>query len=86
MIRNVKMKVGDYMRAKSDRDSITTASFLHGWAAALADLNRIHDEPTAVANTMRGGGVSLADLKRAGVEAYDLDEIRKCMPKRRRDR
>ena len=81
-MRNRRMKVGAFMSEKYGTDSATTSLFLHGWAAALADMNRGHDQPTIVANVMHGGGVTVRDLKRAGVESYDLDEIRKCMPRR----
>lgn len=53
--------------------------FLIGFGMALADLNRLHDEPVAVADTISGAGLTIADFKRAGMEEYDLKELRKCV-------
>jgi hypothetical protein len=52
--------------------------FLRGFAIALADLNRLHDQPTMVRDVIDGAGLTLADFKRAGVEPYDLKELRKA--------
>jgi hypothetical protein len=52
--------------------------FLCGFAIALADLNRLHDQPGMVRDTIDGANLSLADFKRAGVERYDLDELKKA--------
>lgn len=53
--------------------------FMAGFALALADINRLHDCPTYVVDTMVGAGFTIADFKRAGVEAYDLQELEKCV-------
>lgn len=50
-----------------------------GIAIALASLNRMHDQPTMVCDVLRGFSITLDDLRQAGVERYDLDEIRKCL-------
>jgi hypothetical protein len=52
--------------------------FLRGFAIALADLNRLHDQPTMVRDVIDGAALTLADFKRAGVEPYDLKELRKA--------
>lgn len=53
--------------------------WLQGFVAALASVDRMHDRPSFVVDVMNGYGVSVADLKRVGVEDYDLDVIRKAM-------
>lgn len=55
------------------------SSFLAGFAAGLAELNRMHDQPSMVCDVLRGYGVKLLDLSNAGVEEYDLGEIAKCL-------
>lgn len=52
--------------------------FLRGFAIALADMNRMHDNPVAVRDTIEGAGLTIADFKKAGVEQYDLRELRKA--------
>jgi len=52
--------------------------FLQGFAIALADMNRMHDNPVAVRDVIEGAGLTLNDFKRAGVENYDLRELRKA--------
>lgn len=64
--------------------SHTTSLFLHGWACALADLNRLYDQPTMVEDVMRCGGITVKDLRAAGVDDYDIREIVRCIPRHRR--
>lgn len=45
---------------------------LQGIAAALAELSRAHMEPNLAAMVMDSLGVSVAELKAAGADAYDL--------------
>jgi hypothetical protein len=54
------------------------SEFLRGFAIALADMNRLHDAPVHVRDTIEGAGLTLADFKKAGVEEYDLKELRKA--------
>jgi hypothetical protein len=62
------------MRTKKERDA-----WLCGYAAALANVDRQHDQPTIVRNCMDGDGLTVKMLRDAGVEAYDLDPIKKAM-------
>lgn len=55
------------------------ATFWQGFAMALGSVNRYFDNPTIVKSVMEGYGVTVKLLKDAGVEDYDLKEIRKCM-------
>jgi hypothetical protein len=45
---------------------------LHGVAAALGSLARDHRQPDLAAIVLDSLGLTLADLKRAGADAYDL--------------
>jgi hypothetical protein len=52
--------------------------FLCGFAIALADLNRLHDQPGMVRDTIENAGLTLDDLKHAGIDSYDLKELQKA--------
>lgn len=52
--------------------------FLLGFAIALSTVNRQHDQPTIVKDAIEGNGLTLKMFKDAGVEEYDLKELRKC--------
>ena len=58
---------------------MSSRHFLAGFALALADINRLHDCPTYVVDTITGAGFTIADFKQAGVDDYDLKELRKCV-------
>lgn len=53
--------------------------WLCGYAVALAEVNRQSDNPTLVAEVLRSAGLTLAELKRIGIDKFDLDELRKCV-------
>lgn len=59
---------------------VREGNFDQGFALALAEVNRKFDQPTIVAEVMRDAGLDLAELRAAGVDKYDLDEIAKCLP------
>lgn len=50
-------------------------AFMSGFALAIADLARRHDEPTVAAGLIAGHGFRLKDF--AGVDETDLRVIRK---------
>lgn len=54
-------------------------SFRQGVGLALAELNRMHDQPTMIKDVLLGFGYTVPMLKRAGVDEYDLKELRKCV-------
>lgn len=62
----------------------TIPAWLAGYACALADLNRSHDQPSMVVSTMSGSGVTISMLRRANIEPYDLREIESCRRAQRR--
>lgn len=51
-----------------------------GYAAAIAGLIR-DGERSAIKNLLTGDGLKLENFKKAGVEDYDLDEIKKIFKK-----
>ena len=53
-------------------------AFMAGFAIALADAQRLHDCPTTVKDVIKGAGFTIEDFERAGVEEYDLAELRKA--------
>lgn len=57
---------------------IKSDDFLRGFAIALADIMRLHTPEVEVRDTIEGAGLSIADFERAGVEEYDLAELRKA--------
>lgn len=58
--------------------SVRNKEFIQGFGIALADMNRMHDAPVHVRDTIEGAGFKLADFKAAGLEEYDLKELRKA--------
>jgi len=48
---------------------------LQGIAAALGELARAHMEPDLAAMVLDSLGVSVADLKAAGADPYDLEAL-----------
>lgn len=50
-----------------------------GFGFALAAVNRMHDRPVIVNDVMLHTDMTVAKLKAAGLDDYDLKEIRKAM-------
>lgn len=50
--------------------------FMIGYAAALAEIIRLHQSEVEVADTVEGHGFTMSDFERAGVEDYDLEVLR----------
>ncbi len=61
-------------------------AFVRGFALALSEVQRRHSQESTVAEVMRDAGVSLEEMIEAGVEEYDTDVIKKCLPLPRRSR
>jgi hypothetical protein len=53
-------------------------SFAAGMALALAEINRKFDRPSMVLEVAKEAKLSLKELRAAGVDAYDLKELRKA--------
>lgn len=54
-------------------------AFLCGYASALADILRLHGSEVEVHDAMEQAGLSIADLRAAGVDLQDLGEILKTV-------
>lgn len=52
--------------------------WIRGYAAALGAIIRLHDEPTMARDVAQMDGLTVADFRKAGVEPYDLNPIRKA--------
>lgn len=48
-----------------------------GYGLACAEIVRLHGEPTIAADVINASGFSLEDFKAAGLDPYDLGEIKK---------
>jgi hypothetical protein len=68
------------------RKKAMDAEFLWGYTLALANVYRICGEPGIVLDTMRGDGITLAELEASGAEECDLEAVRECWHHRRRTR
>jgi hypothetical protein len=67
-------------RARSPKNE--EDAWLHGFGLALAEVNRHYQNVTAVTEVMRDAGVTPGLLQQAGLEDYDLNEIKKCWRER----
>lgn len=57
-----------------------------GVGYALAEVQRLHDQPTVVLDVARAAGLSYEDLKAAGLDPFDLKPLRRILkpaPKKR---
>ena len=71
-VRGVAAKLLAEIEADKDR------AFNQGFAMAVGSLARDHNQPTTAGDIMRSHGISYNDLKKAGVEKFDL----KALPKK----
>ncbi len=79
----VNMSIHIRNRAQRRRDRIHLATpgrddFLCGYAAALGAAWRLCHEDTIVAETLRADGLTLAHMKAAGVEKFDISALKKA--------
>ena len=51
--------------------------FICGYAIAVAEIVRLHDKPTIAADVLNASNFTLEDFTAAGLDDYDLDEIKK---------
>ena len=52
--------------------------YLQGYGGALADFNRLFNQPVQVYEALQQAGLDYYDLKDAGMEIADLGEIARC--------
>lgn len=55
-----------------------TREYLQGYGSALADFNRLFDQPVRVYEALQQAGLDYHSLKDAGLETQDLGEIARC--------
>ncbi len=66
-------------KLKSIKSTEHRRGLMAGIALAFASINRAHDVPTVCADTMKLLGITYEDFKEAGVDSYDLRELRKIL-------
>lgn len=54
-------------------------SFRQGVGLALAEVNRMFDQPTIVRSVLDSMGLSVGQIQTAGVDDYVLKELRKAV-------
>lgn len=52
-------------------------AFICGYGIACAEIVRLHDEPTIAADIVLASNFSLQDFETAGLDPYDVDELKK---------
>lgn len=52
--------------------------YLQGYGSAMADFNRLFDEPVKVYEALQQAGLDYHTLKDAGLETQDLGELARC--------
>ncbi len=57
-------------------------SWICGFGLALAEVNRGHDQPSMIQEVCRTADLDIKAFKKAGLDEYDLKELRKCLPKK----
>lgn len=63
-------------RSVASTETPTHKSWLRGYAAALAAMQRLCNESSTVCSLMVADGLTLRDFRRAGVEDFDMTELR----------
>lgn len=53
-------------------------AWLQGYAAALAQVNRLFDQPTIIASVLATDSISGFRLQYAGAEKFDIKELKKA--------
>lgn len=73
---NSKLKPPAKVRAKKSEKKVD--AWLCGYAACLSNLIRTHGETGLAKVAMDSDGLTLAMFKRAGIEKYDLDALKRA--------
>lgn len=74
----ILMKLNLTRRKKPRANRRANDEWLKGFGLALAEASRQLGAPSGIGVVLRDSGVTLAMLQRAGLEGFDLDELRKC--------
>lgn len=61
---------------KVDKKSQYFKIWLTGFAAGLAEIIRVNDDPVQIKDVLEAIGLTVRDFEEAGADEYDLNEIR----------
>jgi len=75
---------GGFKVLQTKRPAGDDPEWLRGFGFALAEIRRLQDCSTAINEVMHNAGVTPETLTEAGLEAFDLNEIKACYRRRRR--
>jgi hypothetical protein len=53
-----------------------TKGFYRGYAVLASFIAGEHDEPSMVEDAMKGHGITISDMEKAGVDDYDLNILK----------
>ncbi len=65
-------------QAKTTEQLFLGEGRMQGIACALAELADVHMEPDLAAMVLQSLGLTVADLKKAGADAFDLGRLSVC--------
>ena len=68
----------------STGDAVDPDDWYSGYAAALAQIWRLHHDGQRIRHILTAGGVTLKHFEECGVDEYDLAAIREAVIGRRR--
>lgn len=69
-------------RRKEYQNSSDTTNFIRGFAVAIAELIRTHDQPTMAMNIMDSAGYTIDHFRKADVATFDMEPIEKALSER----
>jgi len=73
------MNKKDKERYKEYQNSTDTNNFIRGFAVAIAELIRSHDQPTTAKDIMNSVGYTIDDFRKADVATFDMEPIEKVL-------
>jgi len=73
MVSNYKKQLKEYQNSTDERN------FIRGFAVAIAELIRSHDQPTTAKDIMKSAGYTIDDFRKADVATYDMEPIEKAL-------
>lgn len=65
-------------RRNKKRIEDPSATMIRGMALALAEVNRLCKQPTAICEVASDAGLTIAEMKNAGVDPFDWRELKKA--------
>lgn len=68
---------------KKEKSLDLMREWICGVGYALAEVQRLHDQPTVVNDVAHATGLSFKDFKSAGLSSFDLKTLRKVLVRRK---